>query len=111
MNYNNKRFKVIQNSSTGEVSSGLIFHYSQQDNVISCSYSGDSIVQGQLLGIVDQSGSINMRYHQVNQLGEIMTGICESEPEVMEDGRIRLYENWQWTCGDHSKGTSILEEV
>ena len=40
-----------------------------------------------------------------------MTGICISKPEMTSTGKIRLYENWQWTSGDKSKGHSILEEI
>ena len=40
-----------------------------------------------------------------------MTGICFSKPEIMENGKIRLYETWEWTSGDNSKGNSILEEI
>ena len=52
-----------------------------------------------------------MRYHQVNTNGELMTGICTSKPELLSNGKIRLHEKWQWTSGDKSKGTSILEEL
>lgn len=40
-----------------------------------------------------------------------MTGICSSKPKITKDGKIRLYETWQWTSGNKSKGTSILEEL
>ena len=40
-----------------------------------------------------------------------MTGTCFSKPENMENGKIRLYEAWEWTSGDKSKGNSILEEI
>jgi len=40
-----------------------------------------------------------------------MTGKCKSRPEILENGKIRLHERWQWTCGDMSKGTSVLEEI
>jgi hypothetical protein len=52
-----------------------------------------------------------MRYHQVNDKGELMTGTCSSVPEILPDGKIRLHETWQWTSGDQSAGTSIIEEV
>jgi len=52
-----------------------------------------------------------MSYHQINQNGELMTGTCYSKPELLENGRIRLFENWQWTSGDKSKGNSVLEEL
>lgn len=32
-------------------------------------------------------------------------------PEILPDGRIRLHERWQWTNGDGSSGTSIVEEL
>jgi hypothetical protein len=30
---------------------------------------------------------------------------------MLENGKIRLYETWQWTSGDLTKGTSIIEEI
>jgi hypothetical protein len=60
--------------------------------------------------LVDASGKIEMRYHQVNDQDELMTGICISTPEILEKGKIRLHENWEWTSGDYSKGSSIIEE-
>ena len=52
-----------------------------------------------------------MRYHHVNTKGELMTGICESTPEVLSNGKIRLHEEWKWTSGDCSYGKSIVEEI
>jgi hypothetical protein len=74
-------------------------------------YSGGKIIKGQLIGLVDQDGNINMRYHHINIKNEIMSGICHSSPEIMSNGKIRLHENWQWTSGDQSKGKSIIEEI
>jgi hypothetical protein len=51
-----------------------------------------------------------MRYHQINDQDKLMTGICISTPEILENGKIRLHENWKWTSGDYSKGSSIIEE-
>ena len=52
-----------------------------------------------------------MRYQYINKEGELMTGKCISAPEILPDGRIRLKEKWQWTCGDHTGGESVVEEV
>ena len=32
-------------------------------------------------------------------------------PTVLENGKIELSEQWQWTSGDYSKGQSLLVEV
>lgn len=111
MNYHNKKFRPISNTPNGETSEETIFHYKQEGNILTCTYSGGQIKSGQLIGLVDKAGNIDMRYHQVNGKGELMTGICQSKPEILPDGRIRLYETWQWTSGDQSKGDSVLEEI
>ena len=47
----------------------------------------------------------------VNLNNQIRTGICTSKPEILQNGKIVLVENWQWTNGDKSKGKSKLLEV
>lgn len=111
MDYNNKKFKAISNSDNGEVSDEMIFHYRQEGNILFCSYEGDEIIRGHLLGVVEDDGQIDMSYHQINRKGEMRTGRCRSRPEQLPDGRLKLYEFWQWTSGDYSEGTSVLEEV
>ena len=110
INYNNKIFKPVSNSENGETSNETTFLYKQKGNILTSEYSGGKIVSGHLIGLVDDQGNIEMRYHQVNEKGELMTGICTSTPEISENGKIRLHEIWQWTSGDHSKGNSIIEE-
>ncbi|WP_439488067.1 n-acetylglutamate synthase [Algoriphagus sp.] len=111
INYNNRAFRAIQNSENGETSSDTIFHYHQEGNILTANYSGGKILKGHLIGLVDEVGNINMRYHQVNNKGELMTGICHSIPEILESGKIRLHEIWEWTSGDQSKGESVIEEI
>ena len=108
MNYNNKKFKPVRTSKNGETSTETIFHYKQQTDIITCEYTGGAIIKGQLIGKVTIDGKLDLRYHQINKSGELMTGVCTSTPEILPSGKIRLIENWQWTSGDKSKGQSIL---
>lgn len=110
INYNDKIFRPIINSENGETSSETIFHYKQVENILTSEYSGGKIKYGHLIGLVDNCGNIEMRYHQVNNKDELMTGVCKSKPEILENGKIRLHESWEWTSGDKSKGQSIIEE-
>ena len=79
--------------------------------ILTRQYSGGQIEFGHLIAVVNTDGSLDMRYHQLNRHGQIMTGTCASTPELLPDGRIRLHEKWQWTSGDQSQGISILEEI
>jgi len=111
MNYHNRKFRPVSNSENGEVSEEMIFSYQQSEGIVTCTYEGEHILKGQLIGLVDENGKIEMRYQQVSKKGELMTGICTSIPEKLENGKLRLHESWQWTSGDQSKGKSILEEI
>jgi hypothetical protein len=111
INYNNKKFRPIANTDNGETSSETIFHYQQDGNIVTSTYAGGAITQGHLIALVDAKGCLDMRYHQVNTKGALMTGMCHSTPEILKNGKIRLHEKWQWTSGDMSHGESIIEEV
>ena len=111
INYNNKKFRPIKNSENGETTAETLFIYKQKEQILTSAYKGGHIVSGHLIGLVDNHGNIEMSYHQVNTNGELMTGICQSTPELLPNGKIRLYEDWQWTSGDKSSGKSILEEI
>lgn len=111
IDYNNRRFRSVSNSESGEVGAETLFHYHQKDDFVWATYEGGSIVFGSLIAKVLENDSLEMRYQHLNRQGELMTGVCKSAPEILPDGRIRLYETWQWTCGDNSKGESIVEEI
>lgn len=111
INYNGKKFKLVQASANSALGDHIVFEYKQEHQIIFCKYSNANIKHGQLLGQVDTNGIIHISYHQINMLGELMTGICTSKPEILHNGTIRLHESWRWTNGDLSSGHSILEEI
>lgn len=110
MNYQGKKFRSVSNSPNGEVSGETIFYYEQTGNILTAKYAGGGVEEGHLIALVDEQGCLDMRYHHVNVQGVLQTGICHSRPEILPDGRIRLYEQWRWTSGDGSSGQSVVEE-
>src|SRR5687767_4346737 len=110
INYDGRKFRVVQKASGGEVGRETIFHYHQSGDIVCAEYAGGEIRMGHLIAIADSAGRLDMRYHHVNSTGELMTGVCRSTPEVLADGRVRLFEKWHWTCGNRSSGESVLVE-
>lgn len=113
--YDSLTLRSQSNTPNGEVSSATVFHYHQsadQPHIVWAEYSGGSIVRGHLIGTLDANGSnvLRMRYQHINEAGKLMTGMCTSTPEVLEDGRLRLDEQWEWTSGGEGQGSSIVEE-
>jgi hypothetical protein len=109
--YHGKRFRSVSNTANGEVGAETIFRYEQDGAIVSATYAGGSVKKGMLLATMEPDGSLDMRYQHVNVRGELMTGTCRSTLEVLHDGRYRLHESWQWTCGEGTRGTSVIEEI
>ncbi|HZF59052.1 MAG TPA: hypothetical protein VEZ19_11325, partial [Rubrobacter sp.] len=59
----------------------------------------------------DAEGRLDVRYGHLNRSGELMTGECRTTPERLPDRRLRLHEEWRWTSGNRSSGTSVVEEI
>ena len=106
-----KIFRSVENTETGEVGGETRFHYRQSGDVVTASYRGGRIVEGHLIAKVLSDGVLDMRYHHVNDQGELMLGTCRSTPESLPDGRLRFHEEWQWLSGDRSSGRSVIEEL
>ncbi len=111
ISYDGRRFRAIQNSPTGEVGEETVFEYHQEGHVVWATYRGGAVALGTLVATADAEGRLDLRFGHVNDLGAVMTGVCETTPEVLPDGRLRLHERWRWTSGDGSEGTSTLEEI
>jgi hypothetical protein len=89
INYDNRAFKSVSNSETGEVSQDTTFYYHQKDDLVWAEYAGGGIVFGSLIAKVLPDDSLEMRYRHLNKHGELMTGKCVSKPEILDDGRLR----------------------
>ncbi len=111
INYHDRYFAPVSNSANGEVSAATVFHYRQRGRIVWATYEGAEILFGTLVATVAYDGALDMRYQHVNLQGELMTGRCRSTPQLLMDGRLRLHESWQWTSGDESEGSSIVEEI
>ncbi|WP_199880758.1 n-acetylglutamate synthase [Bacillus massiliglaciei] len=110
IDYHNRKFVSAANTENGEVSSSTVFTYKQEGNILTATYKGGDIIQGCLIGLVNEDGSLIFRYNHINRHNEIRGGECRSEPELLPDGRIRLHERWKWNDRDSSEGNSIVEE-
>jgi hypothetical protein len=110
-NLDGKRFRSVVNSANGEVGEQTVFEYHQHGDIVTATYSGGSILLGQLLGRVLADGRMELRYHHLNGEGDFKLGMCLSTPERLPDGRLQFHESWQWLSGDRSSGTSLIQEI
>lgn len=111
INFNNRQFVGVVNYGEGEFTTETIFQYRQKGDIVWGTYQGGGVKFGMLIATVADDSSLDMRWQHVNTNNQLRTGICKSVPEVLSDGRIRLYESWQTTDDTERSGTSIAEEL
>lgn len=111
ISYDGRRFRTIANAESGDVREDTLFEYHQDGDVVWATYSGGGVRFGTLVALADAAGRLEMRYQHISASGELRAGVCRSVPELLPDGRLRVHESWQWTTGDCSAGTSVIEEV
>lgn len=99
----------VANSKDGEVSSDTRFEFEQEGARIYAHYSGGDVVDGHLVGTFDGS-EWDVRYSQINSNQETANGHSVGTVELLEDGRVRVEDEWEWESQKGS-GESTLEEV
>jgi hypothetical protein len=104
-----KIFAAVANTASGEVGRTTRFHYRQDGRMIWAEYSGGAVVRGYLVG-TREGDRLDFRYSHLNINLQTANGVCASKLEVLEDGRIRLHETWQWESRPE-RGTSVVEEI
>ena len=92
----------------GEVGPETEFRFRQSGDMVWGRYSGGGIRMGFFVGTSD-GATLRFRYTQLNTRGETASGSTTDRIEVLDDGRVRLHEQWAWDSREGS-GTSVLEE-
>lgn len=107
----NRRMRPTMNTINGEVSEDTLFEYFQSGDIIWGTYGGGQVIRGVLIGRMEHNGDISFQYMQHSKDGEVHTGISHSSTEFLNDGRIILYEDWEWTGNRSGGGRSVIEEI
>jgi hypothetical protein len=92
----------------GEVGPDTEFRFRQAGDMVWGRYSGGGIRMGFFVGTSDGT-TLRFRYTQLNTAGETASGSTTDRMELLDDGRVRLHEQWVWDSREGS-GTSVLEE-
>ena len=109
-NLNNRKFTALFNSAHGQVNQETIFHYFQEGELIWAKYSGGEILIGTLSGRFTTENTLSFRYGHWDDGNIFRSGICTSTLSRLEDGRIRIFEEWVWD-DESQKGESTLVEI
>ncbi len=99
----------VTNTDTGEVSNETRFHFEHTGERISAHYAGGDVLEGYLVGTCDGT-EWEIRYTQINTDLDTASGHSIGTLELLEDGRVRVTDEWEWESKEGG-GQSVLEEV
>jgi hypothetical protein len=109
VNYEGKYFRKV-GTDGGEADTPLA-QYHQDGDLVWAQFSGGDVRRGALSGTCSSEGVIRFAYSMVLTEGDIISGVSTNTPQILDDGRIRLHEQWE-RYGEHADtGVSYLEEV
>lgn len=104
------RFRDVSPEHQGDVGDDTHFEYREDpDGIVHAQYRGGAIRLGYLVG-TRVGDHLDFRYTHVTSTGETASGRCRSRINVLDDGRVRMHESWEWTS-QPGAGTSVIEEV
>lgn len=110
INFNNKKFALIQNSENGEVNAETIFHYKQDENLVTADYFGGTIKYGKIIAEL-KGDQLNMLYQCLTTDHQLKAGKALAQIDLTEKGKIKLSLNWEWLTDGNEKGKSEYIEI
>ena len=106
-----RRMRVIAADPDGVVSRQTILEFKQTSDLVSARYRGVAIVDGYLIGRLDPAGtSLRFCYVQVDLYGGMDAGSSTGTIDKMQDGRLRLIEEFRWLTRS-GRGINVFEEI
>lgn len=107
---NNKEFKLLKNSESGQVTSDTIFKFIQKENKFNGTYYDENIVYGSIIGLIENNQKIFLVYHCILNDGQIRVGEANVTSSIIND-KIKLEMNWKWITGGNEHGISEYLEI
>ena len=109
VNFDNKKFRLLDNSSEGKVDSETIFYYKQKNELVTADYFGGSIIFGKI--IAQHIGdTLHMLYNCYTTSKELKAGKAQAHISKSKEDKILLTLNWQW-LENAKTGTSTYIEI
>jgi hypothetical protein len=109
IDYDGRTFSPVgHDPGDGEVP---VASYRQRGDLVWADFSGGRVRRGSLTGVCGPDDKLEFVYTMVLADGSLIAGHCESTPELLPDGRIRLHERWERYGPQAATGVSQLEEI
>ena len=105
INFNNKKFFLLENSGNGTVNAETIFQYKQEGTLVTAEYYGGNIKHGKIIAVL-KDNQLDMLYQCLTSENQLKAGKAIADISIMKNDKIKLTLHWQWLNSDQKKGIS-----
>ena len=106
-----RTFHAVSNSSHGQSGPATEMRFTSDDEYATATYAGGGVRLGQVLARRTDDDALDVHYHGGSASGEIRAGHGRATFAADQQGRLRMFIEWQWLSGDHTTGHSEWVEV
>jgi hypothetical protein len=106
-----RTFRAMSNSTHGQSGPATEMQFTADDAYVTALYAGGGVRLGQVLGRRTDDDALDMHYHAGSTSGEIRAGHGRATFAADQQGKLRMFIEWQWLRGDHGAGHSEWVEV
>lgn len=110
INFNNKTFRLVNNSENGTSNSETTFLYRQEGNLVTADFSGGTVRYGKIIAL-HEGEQLRMVYQMITTGNELKAGQAIAQISRIPDGRIQLSLDWEWLEPGSNRGRSEYEEI
>ncbi len=109
IDFNNKVFKLVQNSDHGSASDQTKFIYKQDGNLVTADYYGGEVRYGKIIAEL-KNEKLHMIYQCMTTTNELKTGKALADITLDDKGKIKLKLNWEWLTSQEKGVSEYIEE-
>ena len=110
IDFNAKKFMLIENTQSGEVNTDTVFKFSQKGDLVTADYYGGTIKFGKIIACL-KNDQLDMLYQCLTNENKLKAGKATTQISFTPDQKIKLKLLWKWITGDRSSGTSEYIEL
>lgn len=110
INFDNKKFVLIENSKYGTADSNTVFKYSQNEDVVTANYQGGTIKTGNIIARLE-GRQLYMVYQCLTVDNDLKSGKATADITFTEDNKIKLILQWEWLKVSGHSGKSEYIEI
>ena len=110
INFDGKKFAVINNTKNGEVNPDTVFEYQHQGDLVTATYTGGTVKYGTIVARL-HNNQLDMLYQCLTEEALLKAGKAVAEITLTKENKIKLSLDWQWIAGGKGSGQSVYIEL